>query len=211
MAGIAFLPGSTQDSIVELLKILYPRGVCDPTLLEDMELASEEGRAGFPDIGTKTVRLSTFRYLIENMFWINVCLFVNQDFRDCFADAVLIEKALLQVNDMEYEDFRADMTLASRDPAEDAKLLGVAIDRPSARFGELMASTLRKSKDRFNADGMTGAYEELAESFTAEERDAVKAAAEALVYVVNAMNRNGVFDKYVRLVVDSVKKQLGAH
>mgnify|MGYP006990157164 CR=1 FL=1 len=70
-----------------------------------------KGIAGEFFIGMGEIDKDMFIYALTNLPWINICLFVNDDFRECFCDAVMIEKALLQVSRREYLEFRDEMTM----------------------------------------------------------------------------------------------------
>ena len=147
-------------------------------------------------------------YILENIYWINVCLFVNEDFRSCFDDAIMIEKTLLQVNDQEYQDFKDDMTLDDPNQKGPDKNVVINLSNHSDKMEMALFARIEDAKQKFFNAGMTEVYEDLLNTFEKRTELEVSYTVHNLVYVINAMNRNGVFHKYVRLVVDSVKEQL---
>lgn len=214
--GVECLHPLVQEAVIKSYKKLFPPGpkgdtVYDIDRLEDMELTLPEQQKIY-NIGTSSITARTMNYLLQNVYWINVCLLVNADFRSCFDDAIMIEKALMQVDDIQYRDFRDDMTLpVSDDDLSNTKSFGVNFGSYRGSVEGLVLSQFQKAWDRFIDSGMTDAYQALLDEVP-RNRDMGPAflnIIHAIVYVVNAMNRNGVFDKYVRLVVESVKKQLG--
>lgn len=211
MQGLDKLNSLSRESVKKILGLMYETGMYDTALMEDTVLFTE-GRVDFPNIGTDAIRLSTMMYLMENSYWINVCLFVNEDFRACFDDAIMIEKALLQVNDLEYQDFRDDMTLDDKDaPANDRNVpinLSRYNDKMEMAIISKISSDKQSARQLFFQAGMMDVYEDLMHDFDRKTEESVSYTIHNFVYVINAMNRNGVFCKYVKLVVDSVKKQL---
>lgn len=206
MQGTECLSALTQDALGKILVTLYPVKFYDPGLMEDLVLATSD-RSMYPNIGTDKISLRCLKYVLDNAWWISVCMFVNDDFRSCFDDAIMIEKALLQVNDKEYEDFRDDMTLPS-DTAEPDKFVSVRLDSYSEAMERSLLSMLGVSRKAFTKAGMDEAYAELLDTMDRKARTETASIVHNLLYVLNAMNYNGVFKKYVTLVVDSVKKQL---
>lgn len=206
MQGTECLSALTQDALGKILATLYPVKFYDPGLMEDLILATSD-RSMYPNIGTDKISLRCLKYVLDNAWWISVCMFVNDDFRSCFDDAIMIEKALLQVNDKEYEDFRDDMTLPS-DTAEPDKFVSVRLDSYSEAMERSLLSMLGVSRKAFTKAGMNEAYAELLDTMDRKARTETASIVHNLLYVLNAMNYNGVFKKYVTLVVDSVKKQL---
>ena len=71
-----------------------------------------------------------------------------------------------------------------------------------------LLARIEDSKQKFFNAGMTEVYEDLLNTFERRTQLEVTYTIHNLVYVINALNRNGVFNKYVRLVVESVKNQL---
>lgn len=208
MTGLNSLDGRTVGAIEKILATAYPPDLCDIDRLEDMVLATP-GRRDFSAIGTDIIKGSTMKYIVGNLFWISVCLFVNEDFRDCFHDAILIEKALLQVTETEYQDFREDMILADDDGRQMGDVV-VAVDL--SRYKGATEMTLQNgvdsAKKAFYNAGMMDAYDELSSGFNEPTKEAVSYVIHNLLYMVNAVDKNGVFNKYVHLVVDSVRDQL---
>lgn len=210
MTGTTSLDSRTAEAIEKLLGIAYPPGLYDPGLLEDLILATPE-RENYSSIGTDGIKQSRMLYLFDNLFWVSVCLFVNKDFRDCFHDAILIEKALLQVNEEEYADFRDDMVLAGDEDADMGdRFVRINLARYSSSADMAFRSRLEGSKQKFWSAGMMDAYEELSDGFDAETKASVSYVIHNMLYMVNALDKNGVFNKYVHLVVDSVRDQLSA-
>lgn len=195
---------ASKDAVTTILGSLYGSRY-DPVQTEDIALYTER-RSEFPNIGTNNMQLSCMKYMMNNIYWINICMYVNEDFRACFNDAITIEKALLQVNDEEYQDFRDDMTLEDPSP-EDKK-----IDINLSNYSNVMEMSIRNNIDvakmAFYKAGMTEVYDDLARNFDRKTASEISYIAHNMLYVINAFNRNGVFRKYVTLVVDSVKKQL---
>ena len=205
MEGLKPIHSLTQSAIEKILERLYKPKMYDLNSFEDVILFTNR-RTEFSNIGADCIKFSHMLYLIENIYWINVCLFVNSDFRACFEDAITIEKALLMVNDQDYEDFRDEMTLDEPDANDQT----VNIDLASYNDKMEMAIIHRMDKCRqdFYQAGMTDVYDDLIATF--EEKTALEITyiIHNIIYVINAFNRNGVFKRYVMLVVDSVKKQL---
>lgn len=208
MTGLEGIEPRTGMALEKALRTMYPPELGSPEELEDLILLTPE-RENWADIGMGKKYLGTVKYMVVNAFWINVCLFVNADFRECFHDAILIEKALLQVTDSEYADFRDDMVLAD---AEDRDMYDRQMAIDFSRYSSQMDSTfngiLAKAKQQFFEDGMSDAYDELANGFDRETKESVAYVVANMAYVANAMDLNGVFNKYVHLVVDSVIEQL---
>ncbi len=214
--GIECLHPLVQEAVEKFYQKMYPPGssgkqVYDLTRLEDMELTLSEQQKVY-NIGTSMITTRTLKYLLNNSFWINVCLLVNADFRACFDDAIMIEKALMQVDDVQYSDFRDDMTL----PVADEDLTGIKsfkVDFSAYRgsYEGLVLNGTQAAWTNFVNAGMSDAYQALLDDvpYDRDKGPGFLNIIHAIVYVANAMNRNGVFDKYVRLVVESVKKQLG--
>lgn len=196
---------SSKDAVKTVMRTMYDK-LYDPSQTEDILLFTER-RSEFPNIGTDCVEMSTMKYMSDNAYWINVCMYVNADFRACFNDAITIEKALLQVNDIEYQDFRDDMTL-ERDKDPDDKTISVNLGSYDSGMEMAVRNRLDLSKSQFYKAGMTEVYNDLASGFDRQTAAEVSYIAHNMLYVINAFNRNGVFRKYVMLVVDSVKKQL---
>lgn len=179
-----------------------------PEQVEDIILWTER-RNEYPNIGTESVQMSTMKYIADNIYWINICLFVNADFRACFDDAITIEKALLQVNDMEYQDFRDDMTLDEEKIPGD-KTFSVNLTHYNDKIENVVTNLTDVAKTMFYKAGMTEVYNDLAKSLDSDRKlfGDISYILHNMMYVINSFNRNGVFRKYVRLVVDSVKQQL---
>lgn len=207
MQGLDGVHSLTKDTIEKLLRAVYTKPIYDLSQVEDIVLFTE-GRKDFPNIGTEVIKLNTMTYILENIYWINVCLFVNEDFRSCFDDAIMIEKALLQVNDLEYQDFRDDMTLEDPTQKGPDKNVVINLSSHSDKMEMALLARIEDSKQKFFNAGMTEVYEDLLNTFERRTQLEVTYTIHNLVYVINALNRNGVFNKYVRLVVESVKNQL---
>jgi len=197
----------TKEAVSKILNLLYSKELYNTENIEDLVLFTEE-RSNYSTIGTDTIRASVMAYILQNIYWISVCLFVNEDFRSCFDDAIAIEKALLQVNDQEYEDFRDEMTLDSDSKSGTDANVRIDIDKYSDKVERMLCSTISNSSKAFENAGMKDVYLELMTSFEKKVLAEMQYTIHNFVYVINAMNRNGVFYKYVNLVVDSVKKQL---
>lgn len=208
MTGMSGVEPRTAMALERYCKILYGDKLYDMDAFEDMVLATAE-RENYSNIGTDTLKLSTLKYVTSNAFWINVCLFVNSDFRDCFHDAILIEKALMQVSDVEYQDFRDDMTLESDGLADTGdRLMPVRLDSCSPSTERVFENMLKNNENAFYNAGMSEAYGELLDTMDRQTAQDTSYVIHNAVYMTNAMDKNGVFNKYVHLVVDSVKKQL---
>lgn len=207
MQGLDGVHSLTKDTIEKLLRTIYSKSIYDLNQIEDIVLFTE-GRKEYPNIGTDVIKLHTMTYILENIYWINVCLFVNEDFRSCFDDAIMIEKALLQVNDQEYQDFRDDMTLDDPNQKGPVRNVVINLSNHTDKMEMALFARIEDAKQKFFNAGMTDVYEDLLNTFEKRTELEVSYTIHNLVYVINAMNRNGVFHKYVRLVVDSVKEQL---
>lgn len=207
MTGTECVHKMTLEAISEIYGRMYRGQGYDVSQLEDLVLMTSE-RTTYPDIGTDKISSAVLGYACQNADWINVCLFVNADFRSCFTDAIMIEKALLQVSDMDYKDFREDMVLASDKDRAAGKNIPIRLDEYSQRTADTIENIMSKGHTAFFDAGMTEAYDELMNGMDRDERDEVAYIAYNMMYVMNALNRNGVFRKYVTIVVDSVKKQL---
>lgn len=197
----------TKDSIAKLLNLLYADNMYDTEYIEDLVLFTEE-RENYSTIGTENIKTSVFKYILTNIYWINVCLFVNEDFRSCFDDAIAIEKALLRVNDQEYEDFRDEMTLNDDDNGRTDTYIEINIDKYNNVVDEAVKNSIMSASRDFEKAGMVDVYLELMKNFDSKTLSEISYVIHNLLYIINALNRNGVFNKYVRLVIESVKKQL---
>lgn len=196
----------SKDAIFRMLSEIYDQKMYDVNQIEDIVLFTS-GREDYSNIGTDSVKLSVMKYITENIFWISVCLFVNEDFRSCFDDAIAIEKMLLQVNDIEYADFRDDMTLNEKINEPDQNV-GIELNNYRQEIDQAIMGSILGAEKSFAAAGMVNVYKDLIETFDKDVLNAVKYTIHNYVYIINAMNRNGIFNKYVKLVVNSVKKQL---
>ena len=197
----------TKDSIAKLLNLVYADNMYDLEYIEDLVLFTEE-RENYSTIGTENIKTSVFKYILSNIYWINVCLFVNEDFRSCFDDAIAIEKALLRVNDQEYEDFRDEMTLNTDDDSATDTYINININEYNNVVDDVIKNNIMMSSKEFEKSGMIDVYLELMKSFDSKTLGEISYVIHNLLYVINAINRNGVFNKYIRLVIESVKKQL---
>lgn len=207
MTGIEGIHALTAECMKRIGSRLYPDSKFDIQKMEDLVLATED-RTMYPDIGTDHTNVRVMNYMATNADWINVCLFVNEDFRACFNDAIMIEKALLQVSDVDYKDFREDMVLASDKARETDKSIPIRFDKYNRQMEDIVMNYMNNGHSSFFSAGMTEAYSELMSEMSRQEREEVSYIAYNMIYVLNAMTWNGVFNKYVNLVIDSVKKQL---
>lgn len=208
MTGFGAVHDRIRGALTEHLKLFYDLEKMDLDRMEDLILATP-ARKAYQDIGADCIRQDTMSYLAVNLPWINVCLFVNEDFRACFKDAILIEKALLNVSPGEYAEFREEMTLASE--ATDLgrnRTIPVNLSVYDGKTDAALGSALMGGLKALFAMGMSDAYNELVKSLSGQELEDTNYVAYNLVFFVNALNRNGVFGKYVRIVIDNVKKQL---
>lgn len=208
MLGLEALHIDTKMAFTRGMDRYYGKGFLEEGRFEDMVLATPERRK-WADIGTDWIPGSVLQYILDNYQWINVCLFVNADFRDCFRDAVLIEKALLQVSRKEYLDFREEMTLASeanRGVGDDR--IGINLSAYDLQTAMAMDNMVEAGMKNFYRAGMSEAYATLLGTLDPDAMDGTKFAAYNIIYVANAMARNGVFRKYVSIVIENVKKQL---
>ena len=208
MLGLEALHMDTKTAFMRAMDRYYGSGFLDPERFEDMVLSTPE-RKKWADIGTDWIPRSVLEYVVANYQWINVCLFVNADFRDCFRDAVLIEKALLQVSRQEYLDFRDEMTLASEaNKLAAEERVGINLAAYDISVDNGLNGMIQMGMQGFYRAGMTEAYAALLGTLEDDAMDGTKFAAYNILYVANAMSRNGVFRKYVNIVIDNVKKQL---
>lgn len=207
MTGTECVHNGTRKFMADICRRFFPDGRIDIENMEDLILWTDE-RKTYPPIGTECTTGRVMNYLAVNADWINICLFVNADFRACFSDAIMIEKALLQVSDIDYKDFREDMVLASdKERATDTRV-DIHLERYSNKIADVLTNFMTNGRSSFFNAGMSDAYDELLETLDRNERSEVAYVMHNMMYVVNAMTYNGVFNKYVRLVVDSVKRQL---
>lgn len=208
MLGLKDIQNEQNMQVIEqVFKKLYYQNMYDLDLMEDMIMLTPARKDICTDIGTGTIRASTFNYLVKNILWINVCLYVNEDFRSCFDDAIAIEKALTQVNDLEYKDFREDMILSN---SEDGTPKSFVVDftKYNPSVSDTVISFMIQDLQVFKECDMLSVYTELMETFDEMTLQSLRYIIHNMVYIVNAMDKNGVFHKYVTLVVDSVRKQL---
>lgn len=210
MTGLSDLKDqNTIDTIEKCLRRLYSGRMYTVDQIEDVFLLTPERSERCTNIGTDEIYKDVLEFVTENIYWINVCLYVNEDFRNCFDDAIAIEKALTQVNDVEYTDFREDMML---DADSGVYRQSFAVDLTS--YNENVANTIinriSRAEQAFRNSDMMSVYLELSASALQESEllASLQYIIYNLVYVVNAINRNGIFHKYVTLVVDSVKEKL---
>ena len=205
MEGLKPLNPLVQSAAEKMLARLYKPNMYDLNSFEDVILFTER-RTEYSNIGTDAIDFNTMLYMIENIYWINVCLFVNNDFRACFEDAITIEKALLMVNDQDYEDFREEMTL-DEDKGPD-KTVSINLSTYNDKMEMAIVNRMDKCRQEFYQAGMTDVYDDLIATFENKTAIEITYIIHNMIYVINAFNRNGVFKKYVTLVVDSVKQQL---
>ena len=208
MQGITVLDNiKSQQTVEAIYDLLYAKRLYSCDTIEDIILFTQK-RQDYSNIGSDKIHSVVLKYILDNIFWINVCLYVNDDFRSCFDDAIAIEKALLQVNDQEYIDFRDDMTLDSESGAEMSPEIPINLSAFNEALARMLVNSIRSSKVNFDKSNMDDVYVELMDTIEGEECESVKYIINNMVYVINALNRNNVFHKYVNLVVDSVKAQL---
>ena len=208
---------NTRNIIEDILKALYTspmNNLYNLNQLEDLVLFTSR-REEFANIGTDAIQISKMQYILDNVMWMGICLFVNEDFRKCFDDAIAIEKALLQVTDLEYKDFRDDMTLESDDEVN-GKSLKIDIEQYNPDMAALISKYLKRAIKNLKMADFDGVYKDLintisvdtSDSFDPNVLESIRYVIHNYVYVINAMNRNGFFNKYVRLVIDNVKFKL---
>lgn len=197
---------STKIAISKIFDMAYKSNMYKLENMEDVVLFTAK-RVDYPNIGTDVINIDDMTYLADNIFWINVCLFVNDDFRACFDDAITIEKALLQVNDQDYEDFRDEMILDNIN-SDATKSVPINLASYNTRVEQAVIKRITDANQNFFNSGMTDVYDDLTRTFDATTGAAITHIIHNMIYVINAFSRNGVFKKYVTLVVDSVKTQL---
>lgn len=208
MQGISVIENAENVSTIEkVYASIYDAKLYDLELMEDMILLTPKRDDVCTNIGTDKIQVSTFQYVVQNILWINVCLFVNEDFRSCFDDAIAIEKALTQVNDIDYQDFRDDMALASNSNAVRQNYT-IDFTKYNKQLCDTIIIQMAKNMKSFDTYGMIPVYKELMDEFKIQEIRSIQYILHNMVYVVNAMNWNDVFNKYVRIVVDKVRDQL---
>lgn len=206
MTGTTLMNPMTKTVISQCVQQLFEKNDIDLENLEDVILATPR-RVEYNDIGMGVIDSEKLIYLLSNMSWIFICLFVNQDFRECFYDAVMIEKALLQVSREEYRDFRDDMLLDGKNIMPQGKT-GVDLSVYDAKTGTNLPAILSKSMMELVTSGTSEAYWALESELAGEALERTKFAVYNMIYLLNAIQHNGVFYKYVYIVVDNVKKQL---
>lgn len=214
MTGTKSIKIETKMAIEQKLGLFFPEGMFDMERFEDLALATPQ-RKNYSDIGMGEVNLSVLQYVMANIDWINICLFVNDDFRSCFYDAIMIEKALLQVSRSEYLDFRDDMSLDKDTTGKGGpgdRLVNVDFSIYSMGMDSSIGSLIMPAHSKFIGDGNQEAYFEILDDLRKSPGDGalsrVEYAVYNFIYVLNALQYNGVFRKYVTIVVDNVKKQL---
>lgn len=206
MTGSIHMNPMTKEALSRHMSRMYPDGMFRLDDFEDLILATPQ-RTQYADIGMGTLDGDTFIYALQNLPWINICLFVNGDFRSCFCDAVMIEKALLQVSRREYLEFREDMTMDGDDGLP-GKKVGVNFAAYDQKTDNVVGTLISSGFKVLSESGTADAYDLLLKELDGEAMDKTKYAVYNLVYLVNALEHNGVFRKYVNIVVENVKKQL---
>lgn len=206
MTGSMHVNPMTKEAVSRHMSRLYPDGMFRLDDFEDLILATPQ-RTQYSDIGLGTLDSEMFVYALQNLPWINICLFVNGDFRECFCDAVMIEKALLQVSRREYLEFREDMTMDGDDKLPKGKI-GINFAAYDQQTDDAVAALISSGSRVLSESGTSEAYDLLLKELSGEALDRTKYAVHNLVYLINALEHNGVFRKYVTIVVENVKKQL---
>lgn len=206
MTGAMDMHSATKTAISQRFLRFFDDGVIELENLEDVILATPR-RTEYTDIGMGEIDRAKLIYLLNNMSWIFICLFANQDFRECFYDAVMIEKALLQVSREEYRDFREDMLLDEKGAMPGAKI-GIDFTKYNGKLDSELGAMLSASMDILTQSGTSDAYWLLERELKDEALERTRFAVYNMVYLLNAIQHNGVFYKYVTIVVDNVKKQL---
>lgn len=198
------------DQIENLTNKFWTKDIFKMSEIIDIGLLSEECRQNYANIGIKNISQDVLDFVLNNIYWINICLYVNQDFREAVYDSIVIEQALGEVDESDYVDLRDDMRIASVINARSQLNYDVNIDKPLPqndvqRFNKNVADSLNDIKS-FKLDNI---YTELQRSLTGGVYDQVVLIDNNLVYALNAFDKNDILYKYVTLVVKNVRDILG--
>lgn len=206
MTGLIHVNPMTKEAITRHMSRCFPDGMFPLEKFEDMSLATP-ARSKYADIGMGEIDKDMFIYALTNLPWINICLFVNDDFRECFCDAVMIEKALLQVSRREYLEFRDEMTM---DGDSDLPAASIAVNFASfsQEIDSAIGTLIAQGYTLLVGSGTHEAYDLLLKELSGDALEKTGYVVYHLVYLINALRHNGVFRKYVTIVVENVKKQL---
>lgn len=198
------------DQISGLTDKFWTKNLFQMSDIIDIGLLSEECRQNYANIGIKNISQDVLDFVLNNIYWINICLYVNQDFREAVYDSIVIEQALGEVDESDYVDLRDDMRIASVINGRSQSNYDVNIDKPLPqndvqRFNRNIEESITDLKS-FKLDNI---YDELQRSLTGDVYNQVVLINNNLVYALNAFDKNDILYKYVTLVVKNVRDILG--
>lgn len=164
-----------------------------------------------PNIGNDVVSSERFKFFFGNIFWINICLFANDEFREVIEDAIITEKMLLYVSSEDYAEARKNSRLDNIDRS--GVELHPNIDKFSPLFAERITMLITDGRDDLIRSGMANAYDTLIGQIVAgDEPDSrcrsIAFIIEHVVYLINALSNNDVLYRYVARVIDAVKRNI---
>lgn len=175
----------------------------------DIALMSEEGRQNYSNIGSDSISQDVMDFVLNNIHWINICLYVNSDFREAVYDSIVIEQAIGEVDESDYTDLREDMRIPSLFQKRSQSKYSVNIDKPlpANDFQRFLKNINDSSVDlkNFRLDNI---YAELQQNLTGDTYNQVVLINNNLVYAMNAFDKNDILFKYVQLVVENVRNIL---
>lgn len=194
------------DQIESLTSKFWAKNIFKMSEIIDIGLLSEECRQNYANIGIKNISQEVLDFVLENIYWINICLYVNKDFREAVYDSIVIEQALGEVDTNDYIDLRDDMRISSVTNSRSQVNYDVNIDKPLPqsdiqRFNKNVENSLNDVKS-FKLDNI---YAELQRSLTGDVYDQIVLIDNNLVYALNAFDKNDILYKYVSLVVKNVR------
>lgn len=175
----------------------------------DIGLLSEELRQEYASIGSESISQDVIDFVFSNIHWINICLYVNADFREAVYDSITIEQAISEVDEDDYIALREDMRIASLFQSRSQSKYSVNIDMPLPgndvqRFVQNISSSAGEMQ-KFKLEQI---YRDLQSSLTGDVLNQVVSINSNMVYALNAFDKNDILFKYVQLVVTNVRNIL---
>ena len=175
----------------------------------DIGLLSEELRQEYASIGSESISQDVIDFVFSNIHWINICLYVNADFREAVYDSITIEQAISEVDEDDYIALREDMRIASLFQSRSQSKYSVNIDMPLPggdvqRFVQSIGSSAGEMQ-KFKLEQI---YRDLQSSLSGDVLNQVVSINSNMVYALNAFDKNDILFKYVQLVVTNVRNIL---
>lgn len=197
------------EQIQNLVNKFWSKNLFDMDNVIDIGLLSEELRQGYASIGIESISQDVIDFVFSNIHWINICLYVNDDFRDAVYDSVVIEQAISEVDESDYIELRDDMRIASLFQSRSQSKYSVNIDIPlPGNDIQRFLNSIGSSEGEMQKFRLEQIYKDLQASLSGNALNQVVSINSNMVYALNAFDKNDILFKYVQLVVTNVRNIL---